>query len=154
MENVGYMLPWGVECGCALTCKNDKYVIIFDGKYHYEYKENKQTTNIYVCDFETEQIATSSIKCPFYGGKYEGLIINDNDLTLILINGYCRRNIKKRLISLDIVYIIKLMMGNEYEYVHLIHKSTGEHCKILLQHILDSLVWSEMRDKPSYSSFY
>eukprot|EP01084_Bolivina_argentea_P313812 543490_1 len=110
-----------------VSCRNEKFVLIFGGR-------NKTIHNnkIYILNIATGQWVTSKLRIP-WKGSVAVMIINPKNC---LLNGYLG-NIYTPNMPNGIVDIISSMIGF-IEFVHLIHYNSGKHVRVNIDDILQT----------------
>lgn len=109
---------------CVLCCNNDKYILFVGGTL---------SKNIWIYDYAQNNFRKSNIECPFDGGLFRGVIVNNYHKSDLLLNGYLN-GMEDIFIIKDVISLIHSMIIEEY--ILLLQIKTGLHFKIALNDIL------------------
>ena len=129
-----YKLPEGLYFFGCISCKGDKYVIIFGGRSS---DRNKRNT-IWIMDVDTMEFKKSKMVCPMEG-LFQAVLMGSREKKELLTFGYIRclwkteEFVEVKELPLELVDVIASYYCTEY--VHLFHEK-GDHWKIQLDKIL------------------
>ena len=124
--------------GGIVVTRDDKYVIFFGGGGSWI----KDSNTIQIFDVVNEKMYQCNIQCP-HSGEYRAVLIDNFEKSDIIIDGYLRMIWKEyEFIGMNElpVELIKLLRRfYAQEWLHLMAIRTGEHWKIELPHLLESI---------------